>query len=290
MNKQPRKGIPFIILRCILPTVFYILSTIGSSILLSYVQEYLPPLLVNWVSAGLTLGLLWFLLWLYLRFAERRSFKDIGMPFKKRNVLHIFPGLLFGIALILLSAIPLYATGNYTISFAEPNLLALAGGIPLFIMVGFCEEMITRGAMQHGLLRLSPLPAVIITSALFSAMHLMNPNLAVLPMINLFLAGMVMGMLVYATGDIWASIGMHITWNWLQGSVLGINVSGQDFGGLFSTKIVGSNEIITGGEFGIEGSIICTIVMVISIVLLFVLSKRNWNYDYYAKDLRQKAL
>ena len=98
-------------------------------------------------------------------------------------------------------------------------------------------------------------------------MHIGNPNMSAVPLFNLFLAGLLLGVYCIHKNNLWFPIGAHITWNYFQGPVLGFEVSGNDVDSIFIQSLDGS-ELITGGEFGFEGSIILTTFMIIGIIYL----------------------
>jgi membrane protease YdiL (CAAX protease family) len=95
-------------------------------------------------------------------------------------------------------------------------------------------------------------------------MHLGNPNIGILPLLNLFLAGIFLGIYTIHKNNLWFPIGAHLTWNYLQGPIFGFEVSGNKINSLFEQKPNG-HELLTGGNFGFEGSIILTLFLMISI-------------------------
>ena len=98
-------------------------------------------------------------------------------------------------------------------------------------------------------------------------MHIGNPNIGVLPLVNLFLAGIFLGIYTIHKNNLWFPIGAHLVWNYLQGPIYGFEVSGNKINSLFDQKLVG-HVLFTGGSFGFEGSIILTLFLCISIFLM----------------------
>jgi hypothetical protein len=95
---------------------------------------------------------------------------------------------------------------------------------------------------------------------LFALLHLMNPNVAFLPMLNLVLGGLLLGASYLYTRNLWFPVSLHFFWNWIQGPVLGYEVSGNRFcETLFSLRLP-ANNLINGGAFGFEGSLVCTVL------------------------------
>ncbi len=109
--------------------------------------------------------------------------------------------------------------------------------------------------------------ALSISSVIFMSIHLLNPNISFLSVINLFLAGVVLGIYYIHKPNLWLPIGMHLTWNFFQGPIFGFEVSGIETKSIINQSIKG-NEIITGGAFGYEGSILATISIIIMIIYL----------------------
>ena len=98
-------------------------------------------------------------------------------------------------------------------------------------------------------------------------------------LVNVAGYGLMLGLLVVWRGNLLAAMGFHSVWNWLQGVVLGLDVSGLGFRNTLMTadKTVGSHSWLTGGTFGAEGSIISTGVLVILITGLVVVIRRDWR-------------
>ena len=109
--------------------------------------------------------------------------------------------------------------------------------------------------------------ALSLSSLVFMTIHLLNPNVSFLSVVNLFLAGIVLGIYYLHKSNLWLPIGMHLTWNFFQGPIFGFEVSGIETKSIINQSI-GGNEFITGGSFGFEGSIVATILILIMIVYL----------------------
>lgn len=96
-----------------------------------------------------------------------------------------------------------------------------------------------------------------------------------LPFINILLAGLLLGFMYIYTRNLWFPISLHLFWNWLQGPVLGFEVSGADFDKTLLTLNLPTKSILNGGDFGFEGSIICTALIAILIGVLWFTQHRR---------------
>ncbi|SEN71307.1 CPBP family intramembrane glutamic endopeptidase [Lihuaxuella thermophila] len=137
----------------------------------------------------------------------------------------------------------------------------------LFILVAVSEETLARGYVQ-GLMayRFSARTAWIASSVFFALLHGLNPGVWDQPfsMLNIFLAGMLLAIYRTGSGGLWGPIGLHFTWNFFQGTVFGFQVSGIPITSLFRLEPVG-DAVISGGEFGAEGSLFSTMVLIAGI-------------------------
>lgn len=115
--------------------------------------------------------------------------------------------------------------------------------------------------------------ALIWSSILFSLMHGFNPNIDTFALIELFLAGILLGQSYIYTKNLWFPIALHFSWNFFQ-THFGFNVSGQDTYSLIEFSIV-ENNLWNGGDFGFEGSWLSIISSIIMIILVERYFKKN---------------
>ena len=135
----------------------------------------------------------------------------------------------------------------------------------LFFLVAVYEETLLRGIVLGKLLDsgMSKLVALVLSSLFFSVLHLLNPHFSCLPFANLFLAGVMLGASYVYTRNLWFPISLHWFWNWLQGPVLGYGVSGIKIDEPALTICFSGPEMLSGSSFGFEGTLLCTILMII---------------------------
>lgn len=212
---------------------------------------------------------------------EGKVLRDYGISWNMREVKHLISGLEIGIVAFVFVVVPLYMMNVYHLTTASYSLTKIVSMLFQFIAVGFLEEYLCRGFIQHHLLRFGWFPALIVTASIFSLMHLGNPGITPLALSNIALAGTFMGSVMYAFNSVHAAVGVHITWNWVQGAIFGIPVSGTTPAGYFSTTIVSENLLLSGGSFGAEGSLMCTGVTFMLTILFLFMARRNGNLDKF---------
>lgn len=206
----------------------------------------------------------WIVLWL-----RKRPLTSLGLSVEGRGK-DLLAGMAFaamlyavGFGISLLSG-AVEVTG---VNFQPASLLL---SFTFFLLVAIAEELAVRGFILGRMLDggVNKYGALVISSLLFSLMHIFNPNFAFLPFLNIFLAGLLLGASYIFTRNLCFPITLHWFWNWLQGPVLGYEVSGNDFGTSLLTLHVSQANILNGGTFGFEGSIICTVLMIAGTLLI----------------------
>ena len=208
-----------------------------------------------------------FTVWIFQKFVNRESFTSIGLEFSGYKD-DFVSGLLLGVGLIALGFGTLYIFNFLSVASIQFSLIDQLFYLSLFAVVSLNEEIAIRGYILQNLSSsFNKYIALVLSSLVFMIMHIGNPNMSAVPLFNLFLAGLLLGVYCIHKNNLWFPIGAHITWNYFQGPVLGFEVSGNDVDSIFIQSLNGS-ELITGGEFGFEGSIILTVLMIIGIVYL----------------------
>jgi membrane protease YdiL (CAAX protease family) len=226
--------------------------------------------LVEFVIALVSVGI-------FRIFVDRRSMGSLGWS------LDAFPGeaatgLFMGPALLGLSALLMMASGHleWTDIIFDPSTLFVSFG--MMALIAFSEEMIFRGYILGNLLDSlsNKWIALILSGILFAAFHFTNPGIHTLAFVNLFLAGLLLGINYIYTRNLWFSFLFHLSWNFFQGPILGFRVSGLTLPSLLVAEPKG-DLFITGGEFGLEGSILTTTVSVITLCVLGLVFERKYS-------------
>lgn len=231
----------------------------------SKIIENMPPWLTG-VSLLAEVGLI-LIYFLYCRLLEKRKAVTMGFSKKKAGRKYLAGigigivtyGVTYGICLISGSvSFVSESSANFTWVYA---VLFLAG----FAVQGLAEEVICRGYLLVSLARNHSVWVSIITSAaFFSLLHTSNNAMSFLSYINLLLFGIVMGLLFVRYESIWLVAAFHSAWNFIQGNIFGVSVSGTgNLPSLFTNRYNGQT-LINGGAFGTEGGLAVTLVLLVT--------------------------
>jgi membrane protease YdiL (CAAX protease family) len=138
-----------------------------------------------------------------------------------------------------------------------------------FLIQGGVEEWVMRGYIYHALRERWPWWAsALVSSVLFSALHGMNPDISAVALLNIVLAGVILAQLVERSGSLWSATLAHGVWNFTVACLLSLNISGVTFFQLLDVSLAGP-ELLTGGGFGPEGSLLLTGIGLVLMVLLW---------------------
>ncbi len=206
---------------------------------------------------------------IYCLCIEKRS--ALSMGFRKGTFGKSYSkGFLIGTVLLLLCCGIAYALGGFTVSMVRTltplyAILFLLG----FVIQGSSEEVLLRGYLMMSLSnRCRTAWAVGISSVTFSLLHIFNPGFGLLPLINISLFGVFMGLYVFREGDLWGACAIHSAWNFVQGNIVGVQVSGTGaLPTIWQFQPIEGKTLISGGTFGIEASIIVTAVLLAVIAI-----------------------
>jgi len=206
---------------------------------------------------------------------DKQSVFSLGFAWKGYRT-DAWTGFFTAMMILFVGSLILVLTKHLYFTNAFFNIKNFFTGIVLFIVVAFAEEIIVRGYILNNLLHsMNKWWALIISAAVFAALHLSNDNIHWLSIANIFVAGLLLGVNYIYTHNLWFGIFMHFGWNFFQGLVLGYNVSGNGIepgSSIMQQTIIGS-EFLTGGKFGFEGSVLCPALL---LLMFFVFV---WEYE-----------
>ena len=216
---------------------------------------------------------------LYWKLIEKKPLSEMGLTKRFGNYLI---GILAGVLLLAVSVAAIVFTGSIKYHGIYNNadilmILLLFGG---FIIQGATEEILCRGIVLHTLKeKTSVAVAVNVSTVLFimphcSSLFEQGVVYGILGVCNLALISTIFSLLTIRFKSIWAACGLHSFWNAILYSVLGLNLSGNDetVTAIFNMQSVGKN-IWNGGEYGIEASIITTVVLAIAAAIIWYVSR-----------------
>jgi membrane protease YdiL (CAAX protease family) len=214
------------------------------------------------------------------RFLDRRSFVSLGFALDRHTLPDLVVGFLIplpmlGFVYLLESALGWVEWQGWAWQEMSPLQvgIGLATGMAIFITVGIAEETLSRGYHLQNLKESLGLPAaLLLSSALFSALHLGNPGFTALAGAGLVLAGLFLATGWIWTRRLWLSIGLHIGWNFFEGTFFGFAVSGLDLFRLMRHQVTGP-EWATGGGFGPEAGAVMLPALVLGTALVWAYAR-----------------
>ena len=224
--------------------------------------------LVNYIPTNI--GFI-FAIFLLRKFLFIRPFSEAGFGLKGL-LSDTYQGFLWGVGLIVLGFASLFFLQKIATEGYNWNPHLFFGFLLMFFFQSFSEEVLSRSFMLPALSHyFGKIAALIVSSGIFSALHFSNPNFNIIGGINVFLAGIAMGIFFLKYKNVWACTGLHWGWNFMQATFFDFNVSGMDVYSFVEFQPL-EPAWLSGGLFGFEGS-------VLSVVFLIVFS------IYFGKDI-----
>lgn len=246
--------------------------------------EKVMELILNvpqWITIVLLVGELGLILvvFLYCRFLEKRKLSTLGFR-KKGCVLSYLKGMLLGILLFGVAYLVCFASGSLSVGemdFSGETLLYVAGFFLGYLIQGMAEEALCRGYLLVSLSRRCSMAlSVVLSSLFFSMLHGMNQGITLLAYVNLFLFGVFMALLFIRCENIWIVGAVHSIWNFAQGNLFGVQVSGMKTQpSLLHSEMAEGWELVNGGAFGMEGGLAVTLALAAALGILLFSMKRE---------------
>jgi hypothetical protein len=164
-------------------------------------------------------------------------------------------------------------------SFTATNIIVGVGRWAIiFLLVGWYEELFSRGYVLQNLADGLNLPAAIfLSSVLFSAAHLSNPGASLASIVGILAAGYFLAYGYVRTRQLWLPIGLHIGWNFFEGPIFGFPVSGMVTYPLLMHAQAGP-DLITGGAFGPEAGLIVVPALGMGCILIYQYTRERRGY------------
>lgn len=216
------------------------------------------------------------------RVIDRRSFTSLGFDIDPQTIKDLLIG--FAIPGLLMGGIFLFEWSVgwlNVIDFAwevgplSDWLSDLFIWFIVYIVVGFQEELFSRGYHLQNIAEGLNLPlGILISSLIFAFLHLGNPFSSLSSSLGLLAAGYFLAFAWVRTRQLWLPIGLHIGWNFFEGNIFGFPVSGTDTFKLIRHEVTGPT-LITGGDFGPEAGLILLPALLLGTFLIYIYTNRE---------------
>lgn len=197
----------------------------------------------------------------FVRVIERRSVTELSL---QHALVELFGGVLIGAVLFSVTIGILWLLGYYKVIGTNPWTV-MYSWLVLAIISGVSEELLFRGILFRVMEEsLGTWLSLAISALIFGLFHLANPNATLWGAVAIAIeAGIMLAAAFVYTRRLWLPIGIHFAWNFVQGSIFGVAVSGNEATGLLQSTLSGP-PFLSGGDFGAEGSVFAVLVCLIA--------------------------
>ncbi len=236
---------------------------------------FLPAVALPGPLSLFDLRILFFYLWVGLAtigmvsLVEHKPISTVGLALHRWTLREGVGATVLGVVMACGAIVPLALAG--TIELAGSPLGSLLGSSLMILLIASGEELLFRGYLFQRVLEiLGEIAGVVIVALLFAMAHLGNPFITEVALINIFLVGILFGLLWLATRSLWSVIGLHAGWNLTVGTLFGLPVSGTMVSRdpLLHTIPGSVDSVVSGGAFGPEGSLITTGILILALLLV----------------------
>lgn len=212
------------------------------------------------------------ILLLFVKYLEKTTFEYFG--FSKENYLE---AIKVGMGLAIFSVVGIVAillmSDNISLTLSKDLKIGIIIMLViLVIMQGFLEEIVFRGYLMTRLAaKKGKWLAILLSSIFYLVFRMSNPSSSKLDLINIFLISIVMSLLYWYFDNILVIAIFHAFWNCISGVVFGFNLSGIKLSdSIFTVEAISDKQVLIGGSYGIEGSIIATVFFAILGLLVYM--------------------
>lgn len=248
-----------------------IVTIARSAIRLLPARETMPVIVV---SLAVFVLVVYWAYYVFVRVTEKRRLTEFAPA---GAIAELTSGVLLGAALFTFTIGILWGLGCYMVTGVN-DWTVMVPVLANSVMAGMYEEVLFRGVLFRVIEeRLGSWLALLISALFFGLLHLGNPNATLVAAIAIALeAGVLLAAAYVLTRRLWLAIGIHFAWNFTQGGVFGVAVSGNQTSGLLQSTLRGP-ELLSGGEFGAEASIIAVVVCTAANVYLVWRAQKTGN-------------
>lgn len=267
-----RRILEFPLVAMVIALAVFVLA-LSASVLIG---KLLPPMdksVGDLTKAAIAIGLLWTAYKLVIRHLGEHPRDDLRLAEAPKG---LGVGLLLGFLIFSLVVGVAAIADVYNIIGEGSTSALVAALVGTAILPGFMEELLFRGILFRWLEEFGgSWFALALTAALFGLGHIFNPNATALSSFAIALeAGVLLGGAYMLTRNLWMAMGLHAAWNFTQGEIFDVPVSGLDSHGLVEAQLSGPT-LLSGGTFGLEASLIAVIIATAVGITLVVLAVRQ---------------
>ncbi|MGT2911885.1 CPBP family intramembrane glutamic endopeptidase [Streptococcus cameli] len=208
---------------------------------------------------------------LWARQVEKTPWQGMGLS-RKNALKEFLKGWGLGAALLTVTVLVMMLFGVVNIEafdFSVTTILKFLVLLLAWSIQGTTEEVLCRGWLFTSISAKNNIPVgVIVSSIFFTAIHLGNDGISVIPLLDLTLFAILACLVMLKTNNLWVISGIHAAWNCFQGNVFAFPVSGSQTGDAFIHVTTTGPSWLSGGSFGVEGSMISVVIQGLVIIWL----------------------
>ncbi|HZM21158.1 MAG TPA: type II CAAX endopeptidase family protein [Anaerolineales bacterium] len=282
------KIVQFPVIRILIAVLFVGVGIAIGQIILNLLRSVLSITdtgIANILAFVLITPIAYFSYALYVRLIEKRELTELSLS----NAFREFGlGFLIGFGLFASVILILWLLGLYAVNGFEFILLSLLGALFGAFVSALAQELVFRAVIYRITEEwLGTWWAVSISAILFGLIHLSSAGATIFSTLAVALqAGVILATVYTLTHRIWMALGLHMAWDFANDGVFGVGIAGQSgesLKGLFQASLQGP-EVLNGGKFGIEGSLIALVIVLLAGIAILRISMQNGQFIH-----RQKA-
>ena len=208
----------------------------------------------------------------FVKYFEKTTFEYFGFS-KENNLEAIKVGTGLSIFSIVGVVAILLMSNNISLSFSKDLKIGIIIILAILVLMqGFLEEVVFRGYLMTRLAaKKGKWIAILLSSIFYLVFRMSNPTTSKIDLLNIFLISVVMSLLYWYFDNVLVIAIFHAFWNCISGLVFGFNLSGIKLSdSIFTVAAISDKQILIGGSYGIEGSIIATVFFAILGLLVYM--------------------
>ena len=208
----------------------------------------------------------------FVKYFEKTTFEYFGFS-KENNLEAIKVGTGLAIFSIVGVVAILLMSNNISLSLSKDLKIGIIIILAILVLMqGFLEEVVFRGYLMTRLAaKKGKWIAILLSSIFYLVFRMSNPTTSKIDLLNIFLISVVMSLLYWYFDNVLVIAIFHAFWNCISGLVFGFNLSGIKLSdSIFTVEAISDKQILIGGSYGIEGSIIATVFFAILGLLVYM--------------------